>query len=69
MQQSDLAPTTLGFKSEDILVSSAMIEIGLIILEETDERPLSRSTVERAFREMCLCALKEELHGEHGLEL
>lgn len=44
---------------EDIPVTSATIEAGLEVLEETDERPLSRLTVERAFQAMCLCALTE----------
>lgn len=44
---------------EDIPVSTAMIEAGLEVLEETDERPLSRLTVERAFQAMFLCALTE----------
>lgn len=34
-----------------------MIEAVMSILEETDDQPLSRLTVERAFQEMFLCAL------------
>ncbi|MNS45363.1 hypothetical protein D3C72_778300 [compost metagenome] len=46
-------------RAEDIVVSRGMIEVGLAVLEETDDRPLSRLTVERAFREMCLRGLQE----------
>jgi hypothetical protein len=46
-------------RPEDVVVSKAMIEVGLSVLEETDDRPLSRATVERAFQEMCLCAVRE----------
>lgn len=53
-------PVTAPIRAEDIVVTSAMIEAGLAVLEETDDLPLSRFTVERAFQEMCLCALKEE---------
>lgn len=46
-------------RAEVIPVSASMIEAGLAVLEETDDRPLSRSTVERAFQAMCLCGLAE----------
>lgn len=45
--------------AEDIVVSMGMIEAGLAVLEETDDRPLSRLTVERAFQQMCLRSLQE----------
>lgn len=44
---------------EDIPVSAAMVEAGLEILEEIDERPLSRLRVERAFQAMYLCGFQE----------
>ncbi|RMS14578.1 hypothetical protein ALP72_02141 [Pseudomonas coronafaciens pv. coronafaciens] len=47
-----------SLRAEDIPVSSLMIETGLAILEETNDQPLSRLTVERAFQEMFLCALR-----------
>ena len=50
---------TGSIRAEDIVVSSAMIEVGLAVLEETENRPLSRLTVERAFQEMCLRGLQE----------
>lgn len=49
----------MAFQPEDIVVSKAMIEVGLAVLEETEDRPLSRSTVERAFRQMCYCGCQE----------
>lgn len=49
--------------AEDIPVSRAMIEVGLAVLEETEEWPLSRSTVERAFQEMYLCGFLESERG------
>jgi hypothetical protein len=51
----------LPLRPEDIPVSSSMVEAGLAVLEETDDRPLSRFTVERAFQAMCLCGLAESL--------
>lgn len=47
---------------EEIPVSAAMIEAGLDILEEIDERPLSRLRVERAFQAMYLCGFQESAH-------
>ena len=44
---------------EDIPVSAAMVEAGLEILEEIDERPLSRLRAERAFQAMYLCGFQE----------
>lgn len=44
---------------EDVPVSAAMIDAGLEILEEIDERPLSRIRVERAFQAMYLCGFQE----------
>lgn len=48
-----------GIAAEDIAVSSGMIEAGLAVLEETNDQPLSRLTVERAFQQMCLRGLQE----------
>ncbi|MNE95746.1 hypothetical protein D3C77_367010 [compost metagenome] len=56
-----------GVRAENIIVSSAMIEAGLAVLEETDDRPLSRATVERAFQAMCLCGLQESAPESSGL--
>jgi hypothetical protein len=47
------------FRAENIPVSASMIEAGLAVLEETNDRPLSRLTVERAFQAMCLRSLEE----------
>lgn len=68
MQQVFLATAGLEFQPEDIVVSRAMIEAGLAALEETDDRPLSRSTVERAFQQMCHCALQEASLARTGLK-
>ncbi|ODB39973.1 hypothetical protein A9L43_15260 [Pseudomonas mosselii] len=59
MERVVLTATGMELQPEDIIVSRTMIEVGLAILEETDDRPLSRSTVERAFQQMCHCALQE----------
>jgi hypothetical protein len=48
-----------NFSAMDIVVTPAMIDVGLSVLEETDDRPLLRSTVERAFQEMCFLSLRE----------
>lgn len=48
---------------EDVPVSAEMIEAGLEILEEIDERPLSRIRVERAFQAMYLCGFQESGRG------
>ncbi len=53
---SNCRPT---FCAEDIPVSVAMVDAGLAVLEETDDWPISRSRVERAFQEMCLCGFLE----------
>lgn len=47
-----------SLRTEDIPVSSMMIETGMAMLEGADDRPPSRLTVERAFQEMFLCALR-----------
>ncbi|MOA38365.1 hypothetical protein D3C78_1600420 [compost metagenome] len=59
MLHVSLAGEVSVLRPEDIIVSEAMIEVGLAVLEETDDRPLSRATVERAFQEMCLCGLQQ----------
>lgn len=59
MQHVGLAGEVSVLRPEDIIVSEEMIEVGLAVLEETDDRPLSRATVERAFQEMCLCGLQQ----------
>ena len=61
MSRTDRFPDPMSFLPEHIPVSAAMIEAGLSVLEETDEWPLSRLTVERAFQEMCLCGLRESV--------
>lgn len=61
MQQVLLTASVGVFQPEDIVVSKAMIEVGLAVLEETDDRPLSRSTVERAFQQMCHCGFRESV--------
>lgn len=52
-----------ALRPDDVVVSKAMIEVGLSVLEETDDRPLSHATVGRAFQEMCLCAMREAARG------
>lgn len=59
MNRELLTAAKAPFQPEDIVVSKAMIEAGLAVLEETDDRPLSRSTVERAFQQMCHCGFQE----------
>lgn len=61
MERVFLTSTGGEFQPEDIVVSRAMIEAGLAVLEETDDRPLSRSTVERAFQQMCHCGFRESV--------
>lgn len=59
MDRGLLTAPVAAFRPEDIVVSKAMIEVGLAVLEETDDRPLSRSTVEKAFQQMCHCGFQE----------
>lgn len=59
MQAGSRVKAHFPLRAEDIPVSTSMIEAGLEVLEETDDRPLSRFTVERAFQAMCLCGLAE----------
>lgn len=61
MSRIDSFPLPAILLSEDIPVSAAMIEIGLSVLEETDDRPISRLTIERAFQEMYLCGFRESV--------
>lgn len=66
MQQVCTTEKLGSLHPEDVIVSEAMIEVGLSVLEETDDRPLSRATVERAFREMCLCGFQESAAWSSG---
>lgn len=59
MQGDSQVSGHLSLRAEDIPVSPSMIEAGLSVLEETDDRPLSRFTVERAFQAMWLCGFLE----------
>lgn len=46
-----------GLRAEDIVVTQEMINVGMVILEETgDTTVISDFRLERAFRAMCLCA-------------
>lgn len=53
--------------AEDIPVSRAMVDVGLAVLEETGDWPISRSTVERAFQEMYLCGFRESASASFDL--
>lgn len=66
MERVFLTSTGVEFRPEDIVVSRAMIEVGLAVLEEADDRPLSRSTVERAFQQMCHCGFRESAASSCG---
>ena len=48
-----------SISAQNIPVSSAMVEVGLGVLEETNNWPISRPTAERAFQEMYLCGFLE----------
>ena len=63
MQTDRPAPSHLPLRAEDIPVSPSMVEAGLAVLEETDDRPLSRFTVERAFQAMYLCGFLESVRA------
>ncbi len=52
-----------NIEASEIVVSDAMIDTGLEILEEVDEWPVTRFRLERAFQAMCLQSLKESAHG------
>ena len=51
-----------NIEASEIVVSDAMIDAGLEILEEVDEWPVTRFRLERAFQAMCLQSLKESVH-------
>lgn len=66
MERAFLTSAGMELQPEDIVVSRAMIEVGLAVLEETEDRPLSRSTVERAFQQMCHCGFRESVASSCG---
>lgn len=66
MERVFITSAGMEFRPEDIIVSRAMIEAGLAVLEETDDRPLSRSTVEKAFQQMCHCGFRESVASSCG---
>lgn len=66
MQIDNKIMASLDLRAEEIPVSASMIEAGLAVLEETDDRPVSKFTVERAFQAMCLCGLRESVHESSG---